>query len=219
VTLGQKVVPEILSEYKSKSHVTYPSARTFNASAGIIPLEVQPAGSYYAVSGTFSLEGTTSDLPSVGFRVQSSAQEWTDVYFTPANETVTIDRSHSSLITTYGSDPEVGKLRLWNITLPTGSQRQDLNMSIFVDGSIIEVYANDVLAVTTRAYPWLSASTNVGFLVRNGTLGAASVNVSNVELWDGLLNAWPQRPNDTSATLVWDGPAMAEDYGGMWTGI
>ena len=57
-------------------------------------------------------------------------------------------------------------------------------MSVYVDGSIVEVYANDELAITTRAYPWLLNSTGCGVLM-NGT--GSAVKVSNLELWDGLV--------------------------------
>ena len=45
-----------------------------------------------------------------------------------------------------------------------------------------------------------------------------SVSVSGVELWDGLVNAWPKRPDDTSKELVWDGPLPGTDYGNIWAG-
>ena len=102
---------------------------------------------------------------------------------------------------TDGNDVETGKLRLWNITTGGTTVREDLNLTIIVDGSVVEVYANDVTVITTRAYPWLLASKGAGFLVQNG--GADStVYYSDMELWDGLINAWPDRPTDTRKGLV-----------------
>lgn len=49
---------------------------------------------------------------------------------------------------------------------------------------MIEVHANDEFALTTRVYPWLSNSTGAGLLWSN--VSGSSVEVSNLELWDGL---------------------------------
>ena len=83
--------------------------------------------------------------------------------------------------------------------------REDLNLTIIVDSSVVEFYANDVTVITTRAYPWFLASKGAGFLVQNG--GADStVYYLDMELWDGLINAWPDRPTDTRKGLVYGGP-------------
>lgn len=58
---------------------------------------------------------------------------------------------------------------------------------MFVDNSIIEVYANDEVAISTRAYPWLSNSTGAGFISQIG--GNDTVTVKDVELWDGLVRS------------------------------
>ena len=99
LTLGQKVVPETLSAYRSKSHVSRIRSLRLNGTAGYIPFSVQPKGRFYAVTGSFKLQGGSA-APNVGFRVLASDQEWTDVYYDRANESLIIERSHSSLITT-----------------------------------------------------------------------------------------------------------------------
>jgi len=85
-----------------------------------------------------------------------------------------------------------------------------------VDASIVEIYANDVTVLTTRVYPWLTASKGVGFLIKGNATAASSsaVSFSGVELWDGLVNAWPQRPADTRKQLVWDG--LTPGIWGVW---
>ena len=102
-----------------------------------------------------------------------------------------------------------------NRTRGTISQEM-LKLTIFVDNSVVEVYANDQTVITTRCYPWLSASKGVGFLSQGGGANS-SVSVSGVELWDGLINAWPERPSDTTKGLVWDGPLLSTDWG-LWAG-
>jgi len=100
----------------------------------------------------------------------------------------------------------MGKLRLWNIKTDSTVTRQTLNLTIIVDNSVLEVYANDETVITTRVYPWLNASKGAGFLVHGGGGVNSSVYYSKLELWDGLINAWPQRPADTRKGLVYDGP-------------
>lgn len=86
-----------------------------------------------------------------------------------------------------------------------GESCKRLNLTVVVDNSIVEVFANDHFAVTTRvcvsasfylsrqafslmlpclpSYPWLDASVGAGLLARAGT---GEVVASKLELWDGL---------------------------------
>ncbi|KAJ7076090.1 glycosyl hydrolase [Mycena belliarum] len=220
LTLGQRIVPEITNEYRAKSTVSTPRGATFSGSDGFTPFEKQPTGRYYAIQATLTWSGSTdpADMPIAGLRVLASDSEWTDILFQPANETLVVDRSHSSLIASYGNETEVAKLRLWPILNGKMSMIQTLNLTVIVDNSALEVYANDVAVVTTRVYPWLAASTGAGFLVLPPSSGAtSSVSYDRVELWDGLINAWPQRPLNTSKPLINDGPLPG--IWGLWTGV
>ncbi|ETW84894.1 glycoside hydrolase family 32 protein [Heterobasidion irregulare TC 32-1] len=224
VTLGQKIVPEILRAYRKESVVSSPAPTTLNGSVGYVPFARQPAAAHYVIQATLVFTGRDADIPKAGFRVRASAEEWTDVYFDPQLEAIVVERQNSSLITTYGTETEVAKLRLWPILRSgqnaSAATRQTLNLTLVVDNSVVEVLANDVTALTTRVYPWLASSVGAGFLVRggNGTgNGTAAVRYERVELWDGLLDAWPGRPEDTSAPLLWDGPVMPL-LGGIWDG-
>ena len=95
-----------------------------------------------------------------------------------------------------------------------------LNLTLVVDNSIIKVLMNNVTVLTMHVYLWLASSVGAGFLVcggngtRNGTM---AVRYEHVELWDGLLNVWPGRLEDTSVPLLWDGPVMPL-LGGIWDG-
>jgi beta-fructofuranosidase len=51
----------------------------------------------------------------------------------------------------------------------------------------------------------------------NGSTSAIGVQASGMELWDGLVNAWPARAENTSRGLVWDGPTAS--LFGLWAGI
>jgi beta-fructofuranosidase len=45
---------------------------------------------------------------------------------------------------------ETAKLKLFNIMQNGTSTREPMDLSVFVDGSVVEVYANDVSIITTR---------------------------------------------------------------------
>jgi len=91
-----------------------------------------------------------------------------------------------------------------------------LNLTIIVDNSVVEVYANDVTVITTRTYPWLLSSKGAGFLVQNGSPNS-TFYYSDMELWDGLINAWPRRLADTRKGLVYDGPLTNGPWN-VWVG-
>ncbi|KAK7019022.1 glycoside hydrolase family 32 protein [Favolaschia claudopus] len=220
----------VTEEYRAKSVVSSPAPITFDGSEGYVPFSTQPTGRFYAIQSTLTRTGSTAagDMPIAGLRVLTSDSEW-DEYpgmlllippcFQPGNETLTVDRSHSSLISSYGNNADVAKLRLWPILNGNTSTIQSLNLTVIVDNSALEIYANDVAVITSRVYPWLSASLGAGFFVlppSNG-VGGGSVKYENVELWDGLVNAWPSRPADTSKPLINDGP-LPGIWGGLWDG-
>lgn len=215
VTIGQKVIPEINTAYKKNSKVSTPRARTL--SPGYTAFETQPSGKHYTLTANFQFKGPSGNLPTAGFRVLASEYEYTDIVYDPNQESLFVYRNMSSLVKSYGNDTEVGKLRLWPILNSNGtSTRETLTLTVYVDASIVEVYANDVTVITTRVYPWLTNSTGVGFLTTQGD-SQTSVYASQAQLWDGLINAWPKRPADTRRGLVWDGPTPS--IWGVWTGI
>jgi beta-fructofuranosidase len=95
---------------------------------------------------------------------------------------------------------------------------QALNLTIIVDNSVVEIYANDVTVITTRVYPWLSISKGIGFFIRSSSSTTdTKVTYTELEVWDGLVNAWPRRPNDTRQPLLWDGALPG--IWGLWTGF
>ncbi|KAK4047386.1 hypothetical protein OIV83_005433 [Microbotryomycetes sp. JL201] len=208
-TLGQKIVPETLLGWKAGSDVSNQPPTLLNSS-GFVPLQVQPKDRFYVVSAQYTFANDSNS--AVGMRVLASSQEYTDILYNPSTQNLTINRDMSSLIRSYGTQTEVAKLRLWKTT---DSNVRTLNLTVVVDNSVLEVHANDEAIITTRVYPWLTNSTNAGLLAENVT--GTPVSVSNIELWDGLVNAWPDRAANSSRGLVWDGPIAS--IWGYWTGI
>lgn len=112
-----------------------------------------------------------------------------------SNESFIVDRSQSTAVaeTTNGIDTrnEAGKFRLWDIKDPSSGSTsiETLRLQIIVDNSIIEIFANGRFALSTQVYPWFSNSTGVSYFVE----GPEEVRFSDVKIWEGLVNAWPER--------------------------
>jgi sucrose-6-phosphate hydrolase SacC (GH32 family) len=133
-------------------------------------------------SDTVSLPLLTSTLTSCAypFSIDVAPTDSIDSY-DPVGETLNITRTKSSLIKSYGNDTESARLKLFNFA---GVKTKMLSLTIIVDNSVLEVFANDEAVITTRIYPWLSASVGAGVLGVAGT--GSPVKVYNQELWDGL---------------------------------
>lgn len=133
----------------------------------------------YEIQATFSnLCGTEKMVFNV---LQSpDAPEVTKLVFDLKQQKIIVDRSKSSLKHLGTSTPDCGDLRL----LPG----EDLSIRIFVDVSIVEIYANDRFALTSRVYPSMESSTCASYDFE----GVDEKNVK-FEYWQGLRNAWPAR--------------------------
>lgn len=133
----------------------------------------------YEVSATFSnLSGTEKFTFNV--RQSPDSAEVTTLTFDIANCRITVDRSRSSLLNLGTSTPDSGPFRL----LPG----EDLRVRLFVDVSLVEIYANDRFALTSRIYPSLETSVHTSY-----DLGAFDERHVQFQCWEELKEAWPAR--------------------------
>lgn len=93
---------------------------------------------------------------------------------------------------------------------------EDLELDIFIDGSLVELYINDRFWLTTRIYPARTDSTGFGVYIGEGE-SEASVEVKECTAWVGTANVWPERPVNSSSQLVFDSAAETGNYT-WWTG-
>lgn len=136
-------------------------------------------GTNYEVEATFSqLAGNETFTFNV--RESPSSIEATKIIFSLEDNSIAVDRRHSSLENLGASSPESGDFHLF--------AGEDLHVRIFVDDSILEVYANDRFTLSSRIYPSLETSVGASFDFRD-------FNVQNVEFrcWERLKDAWPGR--------------------------
>ncbi|KFY27973.1 hypothetical protein V491_00684 [Pseudogymnoascus sp. VKM F-3775] len=123
------------------------------------------------------------------FREAPDSVEVTKVIFDLENGQITVDRSQSSVQNLGANFPDSGEF-----CLVSG---EDLKIRISMDNSILEVYANDRFAITSRVYPSLESSVGASY-----DFGAFSEKNMEFKFWEGLKNAWPGREaNENSLDL------------------
>ena len=106
-----------------------------------------------------------------------------------------------------------GKLVLLTTRNNTGgNQMEPLQLRVFIDNSLVEIFANDRFALATYIYPSKSDSTGMEWFAQGG-----AINIQQLSVKTNLSRAWPARPADTSTTLVFDTAAQTNNYT-WWSG-
>ena len=185
-------------------------------------------------STSFQMKASVSDYSGgqVGFTVAASpsGDEYTHIYYDPSNYTINVDRYHSSTITEFNNATVVGFFYPYTMhghagyggqtkrSIPSSgrsgsTKKESLNFNIFLDGSLLEVYVNERFVLTTRIYPSRTDSTGIGVFIGEG----ASAKVSDIQVYTGLADVWPERPTNSSSILVFDTAAETNNYT-WWTG-
>lgn len=170
------------------------------------------------LSNSYELKVTIKDTTGItGVTIASSPgrEEYTNIYFDPSKKSIVLDRSHSSQISIFPNTSLTGYFEPYQLTGPNGGKptTEPIEMNIFVDGSLVEVFVNDRFALTGRIYPAREDSHD--FSLFSGP--DVKVKYDDVEVWDGLLNVWPNRPLNSSSLLVFDTPAETNNYT-WWAG-
>ncbi|KAL5327737.1 hypothetical protein ACEPPN_005442 [Leptodophora sp. 'Broadleaf-Isolate-01'] len=165
-TLGQRLAPQVANLRHQVPSLSLESLQTLRSTN-------------YEIGATFSqLSGNERFVFNV--RESPSSAEVTKIIFDIGNHQITVHRSRSSLENLGENSPDTGKFHL----LPG----EDLNVRIFVDNSIVEVFANDRFALTSRVYPSLEASIGASY-----DFGYFDQTKIEFRCWEGLKNAWPTR--------------------------
>lgn len=191
-TLRQEIAREPLAALRT-GNLTVEPGRTLS-SACAVPFADSPASKFYLLEAnlTFPSSARGSDLKA-GFQILSSDYETTTVYYSFFNESLIIDRTNSSAAaaTTDGiaSSNEVGHLRLFDIVADDAQEVETLRLTIVVDNAVVEVHANERFAVSTWIRSWYADSREIRFFQE----GEGSVVFGDVQVYEGLYDAWPDR--------------------------
>ncbi|KAK5129761.1 hypothetical protein LTR08_002827 [Meristemomyces frigidus] len=207
-TLGVRPLPDVVKGITANAtYKSYGGSSTFSASK----ILQQQGDAHMELKASL-----TSATGAVGLIVAASPNmtEYTSIMYEPSNNTILIDRTHSSTIVGFNNATVTGYFYPYTTASSNGTTSQeDITMDVFVDGSLVEVYINERFALTTRIYPSMECSTGFGVFVGEG----AVASFGRVEAWMGTANVWPERPLNSSAPLVWDSAAETNNYT-WWSG-
>ncbi|KAF1973602.1 Arabinanase/levansucrase/invertase [Bimuria novae-zelandiae CBS 107.79] len=140
-------------------------------------------------------------------------EEYTTIYWDPSNNTINVDRSHSSSIDNIAQTYTVTGYFYPYTYAATGTE--DIVMNVFIDGSLVELYINDRFWLTTRIYPGRTDSTGFGVYVSDDD--KAHVTVPEFKSWVGTANVFPERPLNSTSQLVFDSAEQTNNYT-WWSG-
>ncbi|KAF2177417.1 glycoside hydrolase family 32 protein [Zopfia rhizophila CBS 207.26] len=201
-TLGARPLPEVVSGIRN-------GTTQQNIAVGSV------SKSRIAGNGSIHMElmATFSNFSgAAGLTVAASpgGEEYTTIYFNPETYTINVNRSYSSTIDEFANYTVTGYFYPYTFA-KTGIE--DVEMHVYLDGSLLEVYANERFALTTRIYPGRNDSTSFGVYVAEG----ASVDVSNLTTWIGTANVFPERPLNSSSRLIFDTAEQTNNYT-WWAG-
>lgn len=98
-----------------------------------------------------------TEAERIGFDIlhSSDASEYTRIYFDSSSETVVIDRSHATRQTGVNVSPKQAPHTLFEFKSDGETTTQeDLDFHVVFDTSVLEVFVNERVAITTRVYPY-----------------------------------------------------------------
>jgi beta-fructofuranosidase len=115
----------------------------------------------------------TQNAVRVGFDIAKSADgvEKTRIYYDFITGYLTVDRNASS------TNPSVPRGQM-GIPYPV-NQSDTLDLRIFLDGSVLEVFLNEDIVISTRIFPAGTQSTGIDAFVQGGT-----ANFLNLDVWE-----------------------------------
>ena len=205
-TLGIRPLADVVAgitanaTHKSYGGSTYPASKIIQQQ-GDAHMELQASISS-ATGGVGLIIAASPDMT-----------EYTTISYQPSNNTVLVDRLHSSNIVGFNNATVTGFFEPYTVMSDGKATQENIVMDIFVDGSLVEIYINDRFALATRIYPSMQCSTGFGVYVEDGT----SATFEGIDAWMGTLNVWPERPLNSSSPLLWDSAAQTDNYT-WWTG-
>ncbi|CAG8250260.1 unnamed protein product [Penicillium salamii] len=191
-TMGISIARETYSALTSGKSSSE-SGRTLS-DAGSVAFQDSPSSKYYVLTANISFPASArdSDIQS-GFKILTSDLESTSIYYQFSNESIIVDRTNTSAAskTTAGitNENEAGRLRLFDVLKDGKEQIETLELTVILDNGVLEVYANGRFALGTWARSWYSNSTGISFFHN----GVGEATFSNVTIFEGLYDAWPER--------------------------
>ena len=112
----------------------------------------------------------TADAFGLKVRCSPDGEEETLIIYDRQTCELIVDGKHSSTDTS-----AINEVRSSPLNLAEG---EPLKLHVFIDRSVLEIFANDRTCLTVRIYPSMYDSTGIGLFARGGT-----VNVLSLDVW------------------------------------
>lgn len=187
--LSQKIARESLAAFKSNTSAVI--KQTGGRCSSGATFDRNPSSKHYVLSTSITFP-SRSNGTRAGLEILSGELETTRIYYQFSNESLVVDRSNSSAAAATNdwvqTETESGKFRLFDVPTASGTQIEMLNLTIVVDGGIVEVHVNDRFALSTWVWSWYEESRNIRFIAEGG-----EVEFGETTIWEGLVDAWPER--------------------------
>jgi beta-fructofuranosidase len=139
-----------------------------DASPLLLP-EIQ--GDTLEIRVTFDLAASTAQTFGLQVRRSPAAEEYTSILFDRAANRLSVDREHASLAATSYRNEQGGAVAL--------ADDEDLILHMFLDRSVLEIYANERACLAERIYPTRSDSVGIGLMACDG-----EVRVRSLDVWE-----------------------------------
>lgn len=165
-----KPVPEVK---KLRSDNKYRNKREkIKSSSKMLPMR----GSQVEIKAEFE----NIDATRFGFSIfeSSDGKECTDVEIDRKNGKLIVDRSESTLNTSVDKSTQEALLDL--------AQGKSIMVNMFLDHSIVEIFVNDIVSLTSRIYPSKESSDGISIFAKDG-----SVELSDIHVWE-MKSSWPK---------------------------
>ncbi len=118
-----------------------------------------------------SIDVGRADRVSLKLRSSPGGEEETVVVFDPSEETISVDATRSTLDKVYGLGVYTAPLKL--------GDKEPLNLHVFLDKSVIEIFANRRACLFRRVYPSREDSLGVALLAQDG-----EATILSLEVWE-----------------------------------
>ncbi|MBA7640411.1 Levanase [subsurface metagenome] len=118
------------------------------------------------------------DAKEFGLKVRCAPDgtEQTLIFYNNASKSLNVNRERSSLTPEVNQYEQGGPFEL--------ASDETLKLHIFMDRSVIEVFANDQVCLTSRIYPSRTNSLGIGLFARGG-----SVKLKSIDIWE-MRSIW-----------------------------
>jgi beta-fructofuranosidase len=136
----------------------------------------QPARGEFSIRGDSleiqaEFELGTSEVVGLTVRRSPGGEELTAITYNSTTAQLLVEREHSSQSPDVDRTPQGGSFRL--------AENETLKLRIFLDASVIEVFANDSACLTSRVYPSRADSLGIGTIAKGG-----SARLKAIDVWE-----------------------------------